>query len=248
MSNSVVLTSEFKIENVSFGVPRKNAQGGQSVLVSYYNEATDRTGALILQTPRCKMPFGPDIGEFDGKKTNRFSINFSLASKDSQNANLIAFSEIIKAIDDKAKTASKTEHAQNWFGKVHSADMIEEMYKSSIKKSKNEKYASTLKIKLPVKINGDKIVPQFDVYNEKREVQNLINELGDINLECLEKGADSCAIMQCTGLWWVGNTQFGVGWKMCQCKTYPTQKLVGYSIVDEEEEVEEVEEEEEVVG
>ena len=56
------------------------------------------------------------------------------------------------------------------------------------------------------------------------------------------------AIIQCTGVWFVGKTQFGLGWKVVQLKTFKNQKLVGYSIIDDdpEEETEEIEEVEEV--
>ena len=234
MSNIVILPSEFKIENVSFNPPKKNVVGGQSVLISYYNETTGNKGPLIIQTPRCKMPFGPDISENDGKVT-KYSINYGLAGDDSKNENLTKFTEIIKQIDDKVKKEAREDSADTWFGKIHSQEMIEEMYKSAIKRSKADKYPPTLKIKLPVKINNDKVMPQFDIYDDKREKIDIINN-NIIDISCLEKGAEACSIIQCTGIWWVGTTQFGVGYKIIQSKVFPTQKLVGYSIVDDEEE------------
>ena len=57
----VVLTSTFNIENVSFKEPKKNSAGGQSVLLNYYNEKTKKLGPLLLQTPKMRMPFGPDV-------------------------------------------------------------------------------------------------------------------------------------------------------------------------------------------
>ena len=245
MSSSVVLPSEFKIENVSFNPPKKNSQGGQSVLVSYYNEATGRSGPLLLQTPRCRTPFGPDISDGD-KKTRKYSVNISLALPDSSNENLLKFTEILAAIDAKAKSYARGEGATSWFGKVHSEDMINELYKSGIKKSKNEKYPSTLKVKLPVCVSGDKLTPQFDIYNDKKNLEVLVNEdATEVNLDCFVKGGEYTGIIQCTGVWFVGSTSFGVGYKTVQAKVSGPSKLVGYQIVDEEELVEEEEEEEE---
>jgi len=40
-------------------------------------------------------------------------------------------------------------------------------------------------------------------------------------------------------MWFIGKTQFGIGWKVLQAKVYQTNKLVGYSIVDDDDDEEE---------
>jgi hypothetical protein len=251
--SAVILTSNFKLENVSFKEPKKNAVGGQSVLLNYYNESTKKSGPLVMQTPKMRMPFGPDISESD-TGVKKYSLNTSLANSESNNNNLKVFTEIIRVLDSHTKKYA-TDNSEQWFGKKQKAEVLEEFYKSAEKKSKQDKYPSTLKLKLPVKVTGDKSIPQFDIYNDSKEIVNVIDN-SDINLSCLEKGSDIVAIIQCTGVWFVGKTQFGLGWKVVQLQTFKNQKLVGYSIVDEdpeeegeeegEEEVEEVVEEEEV--
>ena len=246
--STVILSSDFNLDNVSFKEPKKNAVGGQCVLLNYFYESTKKTGPLIIQTPKMRMPFGPDISESD-TGVKKYSVNTSLYSDSSNNTNLKVFTELIRSVDDHTKKYG-TENSEMWFGKKQKAEVLEEFYKSAEKKSKSDKYPSTLKLKLPVKINGDKSLPQFDIYNENKEVVNIITD-SDIDISCLEKGSEVVAIIQCTGVWFVGKTQFGLGWKVVQLKTYKHQKLVGYSIIDddpeEEEEVEEeVEEEEEV--
>jgi len=246
--SSIVLSSRFNIDQVSFKEPKKNAVGGQSVLLNYYDEKSKKYGPLIMQTPKMRMPFGPDNADIDGGG-KKFSINTSLAHTDSENANLKLFTDVIRSLDKKTIEYG-TEHSEVWFGKKQKAEVIEEFYKSAEKKSKNDKYPSTLKLKLPVKNTGDKMIPQFDVYNDKQELINIVDD-SDIDLSCLQKGSEVIAIIQCTGVWFVGKTQFGLGWKVIQLKTYQNQKIIGYSIVDddpeEEEEVEEEEEEEEEV-
>jgi hypothetical protein len=248
--SAVVLASDFKAANVTFKEPRKNAVGGQSILLNYYNEATKKNGPLVIQTPKVRMPFGLDVNESDtGAK--KYSINVSLAGKECENVNLKVFTQLIHDLDDLTKNTA-CELSEEWFGKKQKAEVLDEFYKSAEKKSKNDKYPSTLKLKLPFKSVGDKGIPQFDIYNESRELVNVITE-SDVDLSCLEKGGEIVAIIQCTGVWFVGKTQFGLGWKVVQVKTYRTQKLVGCCIVDEdpdeevEEEEEEVEEEEEEV-
>lgn len=248
--STIVLASDFSAENVSFKEPRKNAVGGQSILLNYYNPSTKKNGPLIMQTPKMRIPFGHDVSESDNGGPCRYSLNASMATSDSQNNNLVLFTNIIRELDSVTKKTG-VDLSEQWFGKRQKAEVLEEFYKSAEKKSKNGKYPSTLKLKLPVKIVGDKTVPQFDIYSESKEPVNIVDDSG-IDLSCLEKGSEIVAIIQCTGVWFVGKTQFGLGWKVVQLKTYRNQKLIGYSIVDddpeeeeEEEEVEEVEEEEE---
>lgn len=250
--SAVVLTSNFKLENVSFKEPKKNPSGGQSVLLNYYNDSTKKAGPLIIQTPRMRIPFGPDISENPDTGVKKFSINTSLFMDGAQNQNLKVFTEIIRVLDNHTKKFA-SENSEVWFSKKIKYDVIEEFYKSAEKKSKHtDKYPSTLKLKLPAKYtparegHSEKYIPQFDIYNDTKELVNVVVD-SDIDLSCLEKGSDVIGIIQCTGVWFVGKTQFGLGWKVVQLKTFKNQKLVGYSIVDEdpEEEEEEVEEEEE---
>jgi hypothetical protein len=241
-ASPVILVSEFDIKNVSFKEPRKNAVGGQSILLNYNNPKIKKNGPLMIQTPKMRMPFGPEVNEGD-KGVKKYSVNTSLASDDSENQNLKAFTELIRVLDEHTKKFAE-ENSEEWFGKKQKADLIEEFYKSAEKKSKKEKYPSTLKLKLPVKTDSGKNIPQFDIYNDKKDVLNVIVD-SEVDLSCLDKGGETVAIIQCTGVWFVGKTQFGLGWKIVQMKTFKNQKVVGYSIVDEEEEEEEVEEEEE---
>ena len=244
MSSPVTLLSDFKLNNVSFKEPKKNAVGGTSILLNYFNDATKKSGPLILQTPKVRIPFG-SATDLSDNGIKKYSVNVSLAHGDNSNANLKVFSEIIRVLDQKTKEFA-FENSEEWFGKKQKAEVIEEFYKSAEKKAKNDKYANTLKLKLPVKkgIDNNPPSPLFDIYNDSKEIVNIVQN-GDIDLSCLEKGSEIVAIIQCTGVWFVGKSQFGLGWKVIQLKTYKNQRIIGYSIVDddpeEQEEVEEVE-------
>ena len=58
---------------------------------------------------------------------------------------------------------------------------------------------------------------------------------GELNLDCIQRGCEIVALIQCTGVWFMGKTQFGIGWKVLQIKVYQTHKLIGYAIVDDED-------------
>ena len=244
-ANLVTLVSDFKIENVSFKEPKKNQVGGLSVLLNYQNDTLNKNGPLVLQTPKMRLPFGFDDSIQEGTGIHKYSINGSLATSDTTNQNLRLFTETIRELDNLTKKVGE-EKSVEWFGKKHTSEVISEFYKSAEKKSKNDKYPSTLKIKLPTRTNDDKtVIPAFDIYDENKTLVNIVDSSG-INLNCIEKGSEFVAIIQCTGVWFVGKTQFGLGWKVVQLKLYRSQKLVGYSIVDDDPEVVEEEEEEEV--
>ena len=240
--STVILASDFKLSNVSFKEPKKNAVGGQSILLNYYNESTKKNGPLIMQAPKMRMPFGPDISESD-TGVKKYSVNTSLANSETTNVNLKVFTELIQSIDKFTKEFA-VENSELWFGKKQKSEVLEEFYKSAEKKSKNDKYPSTLKLKLPTKLVGEKTIPQFDIYNESKELVNIIHD-SEIDISCLEKGGEVVPIIQCTGVWFVGKTQFGLGWKIIQLKTFKNNKIVGCAIIDEDAEEEEGEEEEE---
>ncbi len=96
-----------------------------------------------------------------------------------------------------------------------------------------------------MKNSGEKITPLFDIYNDKKTLENLLNEdASEVNLECFTKGGEYTGIIQCTGVWFVGNTSFGIGFKTVQAKVSRQDKLVGYQIVDDDELIEEDDDEE----
>jgi hypothetical protein len=240
--SGVVLPVDFKIDNVSFTDPKKNSNGGMSILLNYNNPSTGKTGPLLIQTPRMRVPFGVDkVDPDNGVGLSKYSINLSLAGSEEKNLNNQIFTEIIRNLDDHVKGLGVNK-STDWFGKSKTLEVIEELYKSAEKKPKNTKYASTLKVKLPFRLtSNDNVQPQFSVFDEnKTEVKVLVEN--NITLDCIEKGCEVVAIIQCTGIWFVGKTSFGLGYKVVQLKVYKNQKLKGYAIIDEDDEVEVVEE------
>lgn len=234
----ILLTNEFEINNVSFTQPRKNTMGGQNILVNYSSGPDQRPGPLVFQTPRLRAPFGVDRQENEGAGPVKFNVNVSLAHGDSPNEQVQAFTDNIRALDDFVKEKG-VELSSSWFGKAKSADVIDELYKPCEKHAKDPKWASTLKLKLPLREGK----PMFDVYDDSKNKLNIVGEDGELSPDFLPKGCQIVALIQCTGIWFMGKTQFGIGWKVLQMKVYQTGGLVGYSIIDDDEAKEEDESE-----
>jgi len=235
MSHTIVLPSEFDDSSIKFLAPRQNKLGGQSVLINY--ETDQNSGAFILQTSRVRIPFGIDQSKPQNGEAVKYHISVALANDETQNPQLRQFTENIRAIDSKAKTCAMEE--TTWFGKKLSEELCKEFYKSAEKFPKDSKWPSNLKVKLPF-VNG---VPQFAVYDENKNAINVVDEDGNIDLSSIPRGSEAVCLIQSTGVWFVGKTQFGVGFKLLQAKIFKSNKLSGYSIVDSEDE-EEVEGEE----
>lgn len=236
MAHSIVLPNEFDAEAINFLPPRPNKLGGQSVLVNYNPTDSDRGGAFILQTCRVRLPFGIDSSKPENGGPVKYHISVSMANDETQNEQLIQFTKNVRSIDEKAM-----EHPQentSWFGKKLSAELVKEFYKSAEKFPKDSKWPSTLKVKLPFDKNG---VPQFVLYDENKKPIEIVDSDGNVNTSAIPKGSEAVCLMQSTGVWFVGKTQYGVGYKLLQAKIYKSNKLSGYAIVDSEDEAEEIE-------
>ena len=225
----ILLSNEFDINNVSFTQPRKNNMGGQNILINY-KVGDGRAGPLIFQTPRLRAPFGLDRQDNDGAGPIKYNVNVSLAFGDNPNPQVQAFTDNIRCVDNFVKEQG-VELSESWFGKTKTAEVVDELYRSCEKHPKDPKWATTLKLKLPLR-DGK---PTFDAYDDTKKQVNLMDEAGELNLDCIQRGCEIVALIQCTGVWFMGKTQFGIGWKVLQMKIYQTHKLVGYAIVDDEE-------------
>ena len=227
MAQTILLPNEFESQNVNFMTPRQNKLGGQSVLLNYKDG--DKTSPFILQTCRVRLPFGVDQNKMDSGGL-KYNVSFSLANEATDNEQLKLFTQNIREIDDLAKKFPQDN--DSWFNKKLKPDIVEEFYKSAEKFPKDPKWASTLKVKLPFDRKG---VPQFVLYDQDKKPIEIVDENGELNLDCIPKGSEAVFLIQPTGVWFMGKTQYGVSYKVVQGKIFKSNKLSGFSIVDPEE-------------
>ena len=231
MAHTIVLPTEFDINAINFSPPKPNKLGGQSILVNYTPEGTESRGAFILQTCRLRIPFGIDQSKPENGTQVKYHISLAMGNKETQNDALLQFTENIRAIDNKAK--ANPSESESWFSKKLSKELVNEFYKSAEKFPKDPKWPSNLKIKLPFDKKGD---PQFKIFDENKKQIDIIDSDGNVNTDAIPKGCEAVCLIQSTGVWFVGKTQFGVGYKLLQAKIYKSNKLSGYAIVDSEDE------------
>jgi len=235
MAHTIVLPNEFETESVNFMPPKTNKLGGQSVLLNYTSDGSS-SGPFIMQTCRVRLPFGIDQSKPQNGEAVKYHISFSMANDETQNEQLKLLTKNVRSIDSKAKSMASDSDA--WFGKKLSPELVNEFYKSAEKFPKDPKWPSTLKVKLPFDKKG---APQFVLYDENKKPIDIVDSDGNVDPNAIPKGCEAVCLIQSTGVWFVGKTQFGVGYKLLQAKIYKSNKLSGYSIVDSEPE-DEVEE------
>jgi hypothetical protein len=237
MSFTQILPGEFEKSRINFLPPKPNKLGGQSVLINYQPGEAERNGPFVLQTARMRVPFGVDQSKPVNGEPVKYHVSLSMGDEASQNVPLVAFRDSIRGIDDCAKNVAMT--TEKWFGKKLSAELVNEFYKSSEKFPKDKKWDPTIKVKLPFDSRTGK--PQFVIYDENKTEIKIVDEDGNVDLSAIPRGSEMVCLIQPTGVWFVGKTQFGVGYKLLQAKVFKTNKLSGYSIVDSDAEEDEVE-------
>ena len=222
--STVLMSSEFSNENVSFTEPKKNQMGGQNALINYNNNG--RSGPLIIQTPRLRAPFGADRQVPEGGGPVRYTLNLSINNDGASGQ----FFEFIKNLEETVLNAG-VELSEKWFGKKKSKEVVAELMRSVIKYPKEQgKYDPTVKLKLPYNDKG----AQFNLEDEKKNPVNVWVD-GEINLEAIPKGAEMVCVIQCTGVYFIGKSQFGIGFKVLKARVYNGAMLRNIDIVDDDD-------------
>jgi hypothetical protein len=223
--SAVLLSNEFSASNISFSEPKKNQMGGHNVLINYNNNG--RSGPLIIQTPRLRAPFGADRQIPDGGGPVRYTLNLSVNNDGATGQ----FFEFIKSLEETVLNAG-VDLSEKWFGKKKSKEVVAELMRSVVKYPKEkDKYDPTVKLKLPYNEKG----PQFNIEDEKKTPVNVWLD-GEIDLTTIPKGSEAVCVIQCTGVYFIGKSQFGIGFKLLKARVYQGNLLKNIDIIDDEEE------------
>ena len=118
-----------------------------------------------------------------------------------------------------------------------SKEVVENFYRPLIKPAKDpEKYAPTMKLKIRQNRVGAMVIDCYDGDRQRVDI-----------LEAVMPGSRVTAILECNSVWFVNKNMFGISWNIAQLKVQKSDKIAGFSFMEEddneEEEYEEVEEE-----
>ena len=230
---SVITSSNFQVESVTFGKHKPNTNGGYNIEIS----VGDSTNETLLQTPKMRAPFG-----IATDKTNPFKKSLDLSFQGIESSPSIkSFRDLIENIDtmviDYAMKNCKT-----FFKKELSREIVSDYYYSGIKLSKKEQYSDTFKFKLLfLKPNPEKNLP-----NGKFLTTFWDPKGGEQPETYIDKGDSVTALIKPQMLW-VANRSFGVTWVCTQLRVHKQVKVSGYAFKktdDDQEEIESGDEEE----
>lgn len=227
--NKVIKATNFKADELVISENiRTNKYNGKSVYINHKN-----AGILRLQFPEMKLPFG--VSKYvnpDKPEEVRFSLELAFNSlEDKVLKELEALEE--KVIDYVEKNSKEL------FKKQKSREVLKDAYKSFIRYyhdeegNLSEKYAPRLKVKIYLQ-NGNFQVDAYEsvkvdgAYPKIRLTESNVDEK-------VGKGSACETILQCTGIWVVGQS-FGVSWVLNQIKIRNNEnKLAGYAFAEDEE-------------
>tara|TARA_B100001094_G_scaffold331814_1_gene401457 strand:+ start:7239 stop:7880 length:642 start_codon:yes stop_codon:yes gene_type:complete len=203
----------FDYNDLSFSEPKINNMGGQSVYINH------NKSKLTIQTPKCYIPFG--VSSYQTNYGTKYNIDLSLKDKETND-----FRTFLEGFDT-YMVNNAVNNSKQWFKKDIKSEVIEELYKKSLKK--NEKFPPLMKMKFPC--------------NDKGEFQGEIYDASGNNLISTNKITKGCSIQviaELVGIYFVAK-EFGVTWKVLQIRMFPNKQLQGFSFVDEDINEEEVE-------
>jgi len=196
------------ISNLEYHEPVNGKMGGQYVKITYNGSK------VILQTPKCYLPFG--VNKYEGAYGNTYSIDLSLSSK---TQNMETFEKFIEDLDEQnIKNACK--NSNSWLSKSLDNDAINQIYKKQLKKS--DQYPPILRVKIPTNSVGP-LVTVFDI------------DKNIIPLENIPKQCDITCVIELTGLYFRAK-EFGVSWKVIQIMPFPRLNLNEYAFVGDDSE------------
>lgn len=223
MSSNVVLARNFNTQKISFSQLRTLDSGGKQAYLNYDG------GMFVLQTPRCRLPYG--MSAFDKAGPVKYSAEISLAGYDQTGTPMEQFFKAVAGLDDFMEV-SGVKNSRPWFKADLSRDVIKAFYTPVVRYAKDKEgnpkpYPPTVKLSLRKKRDSE----EFDVQcfdDKKQPLKGYTLE------ELLVKGAEVSCLIQCTGVWFAGS-KYGLSWKLCQVIVHKIpQSSRNFTFVDDE--------------
>lgn len=190
-SNTTAVFHKFtdvKLNELKF--PKTKQTTGNRFLSVFYNKKK-----LGVKLPKLRIPFDTKIN-FD-----KVELNLSLGA----NEDLIAK---VEALDRQICT----------FAEEHEWNTEDTEYVPMLKKSNNNSYPPTIRVKVPVK-DGVIATTFFDENKQEIEVKNEEEICG-----LLPKSTMILTAIECTGVWFM-NGRYGISWKLVQARVEKPKPL-----------------------
>ena len=217
---NITLYKNFDIDKLTTLALTKNKAGGNQVPITY-----NGSKMILIQTPVMVAPFGVSEYTPDGAPV-KYSIDLSFKDNES-NPKVKCFLERMNDLDKKMVQMA-VDHSPEWFGKIMSREVVEELYRPLVKPSKQpEKYAPTIKLKIRPGRTPD----------NPMNVKAFTSEHTDFDMAEFQAGSSIKAIVELAPIWFV-NKQFGISMTIAQLEivSQPIGKLNQFAFQEEDDE------------
>jgi hypothetical protein len=225
-AEQILLSRDVDLSKITFSEPKQNSNNaGRTIFINYNG------GDLFLQTPCMISPFGISTWPGERGAPDKHTLDLSFAGREKKTS-IQEFHDMLQGL---TKLVLKTaeEKSSSWLkNSAPSSEFIGKIFTKMIRYSKDKltgddstTYPPSFKLNLPTK-DGD--FP-FKTYNADREEMDLYSMLSATPRPC--KGARVTAIIQLSSIWVVGQTNFGVTWKVQTLLIQMPLSLQGYSFV-----------------
>jgi len=237
----VLPVEDVDLTRLRFTTPIPNKRGGKFVLLSYQH-SPGKTGPLLIQTPKCRAPFGvstynPGVGSegvagsaLAGAAQQQAGIKSISLSFDNieSDAAIRRFLELTAQFDE-AVIKTAVANGKTWFPFASESDQTNETIirynyvkttrMSPPKKDSNMKYPPLMKLKVPLTTDGKPALPVFEGTDRT-------------SLEAIQRGAQMVNIIEANCLWFVGKS-FGSTWRIVQARVEPGKAFEEYAFLDD---------------
>lgn len=227
MAHKICTIPDIDVSKFKFKINEaKGAAKGKSI---YFNHGGK---ALYFQTPVTRAPFGVTCWD---ESQPKFTLNISMADP--------TFLEKIKEIESRVIDEAFND-SQAWFKKKYAnRDVVEELFTSCIKYSKDKETGEIIDKYPPnMKLNMQFLDDAFTCEGYKKTVgKDQPNEITPLTItkDTIYKGANIVAIVQCSGVWVIGN-KFGCTFRLVQIMLIDDgnsgplhRKITGYAFVND---------------
>ena len=212
----VIHISNIKPSHFNVSAPKRNQNGGLRVDCEYKDPAISGS-VYLIQTPKLRVPFG--LGQQEHENRASYSLSMSLDNYKNNSPVEIEFVRGIELIDEQVKKLA-CENSRTWFKKQMKMDVIDELYRPSIRYS--EEWPPLFRCKLPF-WSGKFSCDFYDQHRSKCESDTVKN------------GCNVISLVQLSSLWFM-DKQFGCTWTVKQVQAFPAIRYDGFLIQENEKE------------
>jgi hypothetical protein len=216
-TSSILTTKDLATAEFTYSNPKKNANGGS--VMNMYTKGTKRY--TTIATPLITTWGARESTDQQGNPTGKWELSLQFPGTNYPDEECTAFYEGMMAVSERIRD-DVAANSEEWLGKRKSREVVDEIVGPFFRFSKDKEKAMlngpTMNIKLP-RWKGDW---QTELYDEntkplflKSYNKSTDGQVPTSPIEFLPKLCKVMCLIECSGIWFVGNSIY-VTWSLKQ--------------------------------